>query len=74
MTSSAEDKPASTELTGRAGVSYEDIVVACFLGQLFRRERAGHAGFVTSVAVERPRLFGPLDDRVDGSQWTVGGT
>jgi hypothetical protein len=65
VTSSSESKPASTELTGGAGFSYEDTVVAYYLAQLLRRERAaGQAGFVTSVAVQQQGHGNPMDDLV----------
>ena len=52
MTSLLDTKPASTELTGGAGFTYEDTVVAYFLASLLRRERAaGRSGFVTSIAI-----------------------
>ncbi|WP_169304644.1 hypothetical protein [Afipia carboxidovorans] len=67
MTSSSESKPASTELTGGAGFSYEDTVIAYYLAQLLRRERAaGQAGFVTSVAVQQQGHGNPMDDMVVG--------
>jgi hypothetical protein len=65
VTSSSESKPASTELTGGAGFSYEDMVVAYYLSSLLRRERAaGQAGFVTSVAVQQQGHGNPMDDLV----------
>lgn len=65
MTSSSESKPVSTELTGGAGFSYEDIVVAYYLAQVLRRERAaGQAGVVTSVAVQQQGHGHPMDDLV----------
>jgi hypothetical protein len=65
VTSSSESKPASTELTGGAGFTYEDIVVAYYLAHLLRRERAaGQTGFVTSVAVQRQGHGNPMDDLV----------
>ena len=67
MTSSSEKKPASTELTGGAGFSYEDTVVAYYLSSLLRRERAaGQTGFVTSVAVQQQGHGNPMDDLVVG--------
>jgi hypothetical protein len=36
----SENKPASTELTGGAGFTYEDTVVAYYLAQLLGRQRA----------------------------------
>jgi hypothetical protein len=65
VTSSSEKKPASTELTGGAGFSYEDTVVAYYLSSLLRRERAaGQTGFVTSVAVQQQGHGNPMDDLV----------
>ena len=60
-----ENKPASTELTGGAGFTYEDKVVAYYLTQLLGRQRAaGQAGFVTSVAVQQQGHGNPMDDLV----------
>ncbi|MGX9443834.1 NACHT domain-containing protein [Nitrobacteraceae bacterium UC4446_H13] len=65
MTSSSKRKPASTELTGGAGFSYEDTVVAYYLSSLLRCERAaGQTGFVTSVAVQQQGHDNPMDDLV----------
>ncbi|MDU8357644.1 AAA family ATPase [Pseudomonas syringae group sp. J309-1] len=65
MTTSSERKPASTELTGGAGFTYEDTVVAYYLTQLLRRERAsGQSGFVKSVAVQRQGFGHPMDDLI----------
>jgi hypothetical protein len=65
VTSSPEGKPASTELTGGAGFSYEDTVVAYYLAQLLRRERAaGQSGIVTSVAIQQKGHGNPMDDLV----------
>jgi hypothetical protein len=65
MTSSSESKPASTELTGGAGFSYEDTVVAYYLSSLLRRERAaGQSGFVTSIAIQQQGHGNPMDDLV----------
>lgn len=62
---SPDGKPASTELTGGAGFSYEDTVVAYYLTQLLRRERAaGLPGVVTSVAVQQQGHGNPMDDLV----------
>lgn len=64
-TLSPDGKPASTELTGGAGFTYEDTVVAYHLAQLLRRERAaGLAGVVTSVAVQQQGHGNPMDDLV----------
>jgi hypothetical protein len=62
---SSSARPASTELTGGAGFSYEDTVVAYYLSSLLRRERAaGQTGFVTSVAVQQQGHGNPMDDLV----------
>jgi hypothetical protein len=61
----SETKPASTELTGGAGFTYEDTVVAYYLAHLLGRERAAaQAGFVTSVAVQQQGHGNPMDDLV----------
>jgi hypothetical protein len=63
--SPSDIKPASAELTGGAGFSYEDTVVAYYLAQLLRRGRAaGQTGLVTSVAVQRQGHGNPMDDLV----------
>ena len=55
----------STELTGGAGFTYEDTVVAYYLAALLREERAaGQDGVVTSVAVQRAGHDHPMDDIV----------
>lgn len=64
MTSQSQNKPASPELTGGAGFSYEDTVVAYYLTSLLRCERAaGQTGLVTSVAVQQ-QGDNPMDDLV----------
>src|SRR5437773_11048145 len=61
----SESKPASTELTGGAGFTYEDTVVAYYLAQLLGRGRAAaQAGFVSSVAVQQQGHGNPMDDLV----------
>jgi hypothetical protein len=61
----SDSKPASTELTGGSGFSYEDTVVAYYLSSLLRRERAaGQTGYVTSVAVQQQDHGNPMDDLV----------
>lgn len=63
MTDTHHQKPASTELTGGAGFTYEDTVVAYYLAHLLRYERAaGQLGIVTSVAVQRQGHGHPMDD------------
>ena len=66
MPTLSDSKPASTELTGGAGFTYEDTVVAYYLASLLRRERAaGQTGFVTSVATQQQQSHGnPMDDLV----------
>lgn len=67
MTNTSNQKPASTELTGGAGFTYEDRVVAYYLSHLLRRERAAGAdGIVTSVAVQRQGHGRPMDDVIVG--------
>jgi hypothetical protein len=58
-----DQKLASTELTGGAGFTYEDAVVAYYLAHLLRHERAaGQPGIVTTVAVQRQGHGHPMDD------------
>ena len=65
MAAFSESKPASTELTGGAGFTYEDTVVAYYLASLLRRERgAGQSGFVTTVAIQQRGHGNPMDDLV----------
>jgi hypothetical protein len=65
VSSSSESKPASTELTGGAGFTYEDTVIAYYLAQLLRHERAaGQSGIVASVAVQQQGHGNPMDDLV----------
>lgn len=67
MTDILNQKPASTELTGGAGFTYEDTVVAYYLAHLLRHERAaGQPGIVTSVAVQRQGHGHPMDDVIVG--------
>jgi transcriptional regulator with XRE-family HTH domain len=55
----------STELTGGAGFTYEDTVVAYYLAALLREERAaGQDGVVVSVAVQQAGHGHPMDDIV----------
>lgn len=61
----SQSKPASTELTGGAGFTYEDTVDAYYLAQLLGRERAAaQAGVVMSVAVQQQGQGNPMDDLV----------
>ena len=63
----------SNELTGGAGFTYEDTVVAYYLAALLREEHAaGQRGIVTSVAVQQAPV-NPMDDvivefREDGTR------
>ena len=53
----------STELTGGAGFTYEDTVVAYYLSALLREERAaGLNGVVKTVAVQQEGHGHPMDD------------
>ena len=62
MTSIAKKQATSTELTGGAGFTYEDTVVAYYLAALLREEHAaGQCGIVTSVAVQQAQV-NPMDD------------
>ena len=73
MTSAPDGKPASTELTGGAGFTYEDTVGAYYLAHLLRREgAAGQAGVVVSVAVQQQGHGNPMDDLV--VEFDEGGT
>ena len=64
----------STELTGGAGFTYEDTVVAYYLSALLREERAaGLSGIVKTVAVQQKGHGYPMDDVIiefddDGSK------
>jgi hypothetical protein len=65
MTSDANRRATSTELTGGAGFTYEDTVIAYYLVALLRVERAaGQDGVVTSVAVQQAGHGHPMDDVV----------
>ncbi len=67
MNNTPEQKPASTELTGGAGFTFEDTVVAYYLAHLLRHERAaGQSGIVSSVAVQQRGQGNPMDDLVVG--------
>jgi hypothetical protein len=57
-------KSTSTELTGGAGFTFEDRVVAYYLAALLREEHAaGQSGIVISVAVQQGKDH-PMDDIV----------
>jgi hypothetical protein len=68
----------STELTGGAGFTYEDTVVAYYLAALLREERAaGLDGVVKTVAVQQGGHGHPMDDIIvelddDGAQRRLG--
>ena len=65
MSLDTTQKPVSTELTGGAGFTFEDAVVAYYLAALLRREgAAGQPGTVTSVAVQQRQHGHPMDDLV----------
>jgi hypothetical protein len=65
LTDTLEQKPASTELTGGAGFTHEDTVVAYYLAHLLRHEgAAGLPGNVASVAVQQHGQGNPMDDLV----------
>jgi hypothetical protein len=65
VTSTGKLQATSTELTGGAGFTYEDTVVAYYLAALLRSERAaGQDGTVISVAVQRSGHDHPMDDLV----------
>lgn len=58
-----EHHATSTELTGGAGFTFEDTVVAYYLAALLREEHAdGQKGTVTSVAVQQAGQGHPMDD------------
>ena len=57
------NQSSSPELTGGAGFTYEDSVVAYYLAALLRQETAaGQEGTVTSVAVQQAGNGHPMDD------------
>ena len=61
--SHAEHHATSPELTGGAGFTFEDMVVAYYLAALLRQERAaGQEGIVTRVAVQQKGQGHPMDD------------
>ena len=65
MSSNSEERQqaTSTELTGGAGFTYEDTVVAYYLAALLREERAaGLNGVVKTVAVQQGGHGHPMDD------------
>lgn len=63
MCKEERQKATSSELTGGAGFTYEDTVVAYYLAALLREERtAGLSGVVTTVAVQQEGHGYPMDD------------
>ncbi|MFJ2363835.1 AAA family ATPase [Pseudomonas sp. NPDC087697] len=63
MDKEAKQQATSTELTGGAGFTYEDTVVAYYLAALLREERAaGLSGVVKTVAVQQDGHGHPMDD------------
>src|SRR5258707_15691131 len=67
MSDKGIEQATSTELTGGAGFTYEDTVVAYYLAALLREERAAPGeGIVRSVAVQQGGHGHPMDDIVIG--------
>ncbi|WP_455296646.1 AAA family ATPase [Brucella pituitosa] len=65
MTISGKKRATSTELTGGAGFTYEDTVVAYYLVALLREESAAlQSGLVRSVAVQQAGHGYPMDDLI----------
>ena len=65
MTISGKKRVTSTELTGGAGFTYEDTVVAYYLVALLREESAAlQSGVVRSVAVQQAGHDYPMDDLI----------
>lgn len=65
MTNSRKRRATSTELTGGAGFTYEDTVVAYYLTALLREESAAlQSGVVRSVAVQQAGHGYPMDDLI----------
>jgi hypothetical protein len=63
LTDEPIEQAPSTELTGGAGFTYEDTVVAYYLAALLREERAAPLnGIVKSVAVQQDGHGHPMDD------------
>lgn len=73
MTKDDDNSATSTELTGGAGFTYEDTVVAYYLAALLCQDHApGLDGKVVSVAVQREGHDHPMDDIVVEFQDTAG--
>jgi hypothetical protein len=65
MISDLNRQATSTELTGGAGFTYEDTIVAYYLAALLREEHAaGQDSVVISVAVQQAGHGHPMDDIV----------
>ena len=65
VTKKKQPSSTSTELTGGAGFTYEDTVVAYYLAALLREEHAaGQSGIVKTVAVQQAGHGHPMDDLV----------
>ena len=65
LASNKATQSISPELTGGAGFTFEDTVVAYYLAALLRGERAaGQEGIVTSVAVQQAGHGHPMDDLI----------
>lgn len=65
MNSSSHKQAPPTELTGGAGFTYEDSVVALYLTALLRADHGpGMDGVVVSVAVQQKGQGNPMDDLV----------
>ena len=65
LASNTTNQSTSTELTGGAGFTFEDTVVAYYLAALLREERAaGQEGTVTRVAVQQAGHGHPMDDLI----------
>src|SRR5665811_1372875 len=63
LTDETIQQATSTELTGGAGFTYEDTIVAYYLGALLREERAAPLnGIVKTVAVQQEGHGHPMDD------------
>jgi ATPase family protein associated with various cellular activities (AAA) len=78
MSKEKRNQSTSTELTGGAGFTYEDTVVAYYLTALLREEHAaGLNGIVKTVAVQQEGHGHPMDDIIvefddDGSTRRLG--
>src|SRR5690242_1188290 len=63
MTNTSIEQATSTEITGGAGFTYENTVVAYYLAALLREERAAPlVGIVKTVAVQQAGQGQPMDD------------